>query len=143
LLICWKKKNQSSCDPQMRPTRANGPRWGRPACTVTLTKTTLNSGQTNPQSMSLFLERATMQRNPRKFPPSQWHGPRLPTHAANFAKMPPRYRQIDLGSTTLFPKREAMQKGPRNYPLLPWPGPWPPLRAPVWRAWQWTATPAN
>ena len=67
------------------------------------------------------------------------------THAraTNFAKMPPRYRQIDLGSTTLFPKREAMQKGPRNYPLFPWPGPWPPLCVLAWWAWQWTATPAN
>ena len=67
------------------------------------------------------------------------------THAraANFAKTPPRYRQINLGSTALFLEREAMQKGPRNYPLLPRPGPWSPLRAPARRARQWTATPAN
>ena len=65
------------------------------------------------------------------------------TCAANFAKTPPRYRQINPGSASLFPEREAMQKGPRNYPLLPRPGPWPTLRAPTRRARQWTATPAN
>ena len=65
------------------------------------------------------------------------------THAANFAKMPSRYRQINPGSATLFPEREAMQNGPHNYPLLPQPGSWAPLRVPAWQARQRTATPTN
>ena len=83
-----------------RAARRHGPREagprvrrlvaGKPARAGTLAKTPLNSRQTNPQSMSLFLERATMQRNPRKLPPLQRHGPRSPACAANFTKTPLR-----------------------------------------------------